>query len=82
MNDTESKSTTNTNFMAVDPSTLVDIQDVKIDITRTREERIRQYLDQIKNPRYCKCDDTIIKLNYPDTNITINDIIDNHISEM
>ena len=34
----------------VDPSTLQDIRDVKIDSSRTTEQKMVDYLKQIKNP--------------------------------
>ena len=34
---------------------LVDIETIKIDTTLSKEERIQSYIQQIKNPYWCKC---------------------------
>lgn len=34
---------------------LVDIKDVKVDTTLSREQRIKEYVKQIKNPYNFKC---------------------------
>lgn len=36
----------------VDPNTLVDIRDIKIDESLSREQRVADFIQQIKNP-YC-----------------------------
>lgn len=36
----------------VDPATLVDIEEIEIDRTLPKEERIREFIRQIRNP-YC-----------------------------
>ena len=48
----------------VDKSSLIDISDINIDESLPYEERIADYIDQIKNP-YCYCDHgMIIKLEF------------------
>ena len=72
----------NINFLTVDPSTLNDIQDVKIDITLPRLERVKQYFSQIGNPYCYKCDDIVVKIQHSNTNQTLNDRLESFMSDM
>ena len=42
----------NVDVRTVDKSTLVDIETVEIDTTLPEQERMKQFLEQVKNP-YC-----------------------------
>jgi hypothetical protein len=65
MNATELEAMKNIDIITVDPSTLVDIQTVKINTELPTEERIADYIKQVKNPYCYKCGDTVIKSNFP-----------------
>ena len=52
---------------------LVDIRDVKIDRTLTVEERMKSYVEQIKNPYLFKVGNTVVRVSYANTQATIND---------
>ena len=52
---------------------LVDIRDVKIDRSLPVEERMRSYVEQIKNPYMFKRGTTIVRVSYANTTQTIND---------
>ena len=52
---------------------LVDIRDVKIDRTLPVEERMKSYVEQIKNPYMFKVGKTIVRVSYANTTQTIND---------
>ena len=82
MNDINLETMRNTDFLTVEKSTLADIQDVKIDVTLTKLERMRQYIAQLCNPYFYKCDDIVIKVRHANTNQTINDRLENFISDM
>ena len=43
---------------------LVDIRDVKIDRTLPVEERMKSYVEQIKNPYMFKVGNTIVRVSY------------------
>lgn len=43
---------------------LVDIRDVKIDVSKSREDRISDYIRQVKNPYYFQCNGSIVKMNF------------------
>lgn len=52
---------------------LVDIRDVKIDRTQPVEERMKSYVEQIKNPYLFKVGNTVVRVYYANTQATIND---------
>lgn len=46
----------------VELEALIDIKDIKIDTSLTKEERIKDFIRQIKNPYCFRCGDLIIKV--------------------
>lgn len=57
----------------VDKSTLVQRKDVKIRSKGSKQERIRDYMEQIKNP-YCYLEGkTVVKISFTETDRTIED---------
>lgn len=54
----------------VDPDTLVDIRNVKINHELPKEERILDYIRQIKNPYCFKHGKIIVKVSFSDTQDT------------
>lgn len=48
----------------VDKSTLVDLNDVYIDTSLPVEERIRSFIEQVKNPYVFKVGDVAVKVVY------------------
>ena len=52
---------------------LVDIRDVKIDRTQPVEERMKSYVEQIKNPYLFKVGNTVVRVSYANTQAPIND---------
>lgn len=63
----------NIDIRTVDPDTLVDINDVEVKTDLPKEERIKDYIQQIKNPYCYKCGKMIIKLSFADTDETLED---------
>ena len=66
----------------VDPDTLVDITDVKIDETLPREQRFADFLRQIKNPYCFRCGKTVVKLNFADTDTTLEDCLERYLKSL
>ena len=57
----------------VDRSTLVQRRDIKIKSKGSKQERIMDYMEQIKNP-YCYLDGkTVVKISFAQTDRTIED---------
>ncbi|MCD8005870.1 MAG: hypothetical protein LUF29_02690 [Oscillospiraceae bacterium] len=61
---------------------LVDIRDVRIDRSQPVEERMKSYVEQIKNPYMFKVGDTVVRVSYADTPETINDNFINLIASL
>jgi hypothetical protein len=52
---------------------LADIQDVVIDTSLPKKQRIESYLKQIKNPYCYRCDDMVIRVSFANTDATLED---------
>ncbi len=63
-------------------ASLVDIRDVEIDKTLPIEERMKSYVEQIKNPYIFKVGDTIVRVSYANTQETLNDNFANLLASM
>lgn len=63
----------NIDIRAVDPDTLVDINDIKINTKLPREERMMDFIRQIKNPYCYKCGKVVVKISFSDTEATLED---------
>ena len=61
---------------------LVDIRDVKIDRTLPTEERIRSFVEQIRDPYKFKVGDVVVKVSFANTQNTIIDNFINMIASM
>ena len=62
----------------VDPLTvnlddLIDINDVKIQTELPREERIADFIRQIKNPYLFKCGNVVVKIEFSDSVTTLTE---------
>ena len=54
-------------------ASLVDIRDLRIDRSLPMEERMKSYVEQIKNPYMFKVGNTIVRVSYANTQRTMND---------
>ena len=82
MRETDLEAMKNIDVRTVDPSTLADIRDVKIDANLPKEERVKQYIEQIKNPYCFRCGKTIVKVRYADTDVTFTEKWENYIANL
>ena len=57
--------------------TLVDIRTIKIDKTLPKEQRIADFIRQIKNPYKYKCGKFTITAKFPENGISIEDCLIN-----
>lgn len=65
-------------FLTQDEEKLVDIQNVKIDVSLSKEERIQSYLMQIKNPYFYKCGNTVVQSVFSGTALTLEDCLNQY----
>ena len=54
----------NTNIRDIDRNSLVDINDVEINPSLPVEEKIKSYIEQIKNPYIFKCGETVVRMKF------------------
>ena len=52
---------------------LVDIRDVKVDQNQPTEEKVKSFVQQIKDPYNFKVGNVVVHVSYSDSNATIND---------
>ena len=64
---------------SIDPRTLMQRSSVRLDPSAPREERLRDFIQQIKNP-YCYLDGkTVVKISFTNTATTIEDCLENYL---
>ena len=63
----------NVDIRTVDPSTLRDIRDVKINTDLPKRERILDFIRQIGNPYCYRHGKYVVKVGFTDTNITLEE---------
>ncbi len=57
----------------VDPNTLRDIRDVKVNVELPKKERILDFIKQIGNPYCYRHGKYVVKVSYTDTNVTLEE---------
>ncbi len=63
----------------VDRSTLMQRSSVRLDPAAPREERLRDFIQQIKNP-YCYLDGkTVVKISFSSTDTTMEDCLEHYL---
>lgn len=72
----------NIDLITVDPNTLVDINDVIIDESLNKEDKIINFIEQIKNPYCYKCGKMIVKISFANTDKTLEDVIKSYINTL
>lgn len=63
----------NVDIQSVQKDSLADLNDVKIDASLERPERISSFLSQIKNPYCFVCDGVIVKVSFTETKDTLEE---------
>lgn len=66
------------NPMTVDRSALGDINDVSIDPELPKDQRMESFIRQIGNPYCYKCGRLVVKLNYTEEDITLEERLMNY----
>ena len=61
---------------------LVDIRDVKIDSSLPTEERIKSFVEQIKDPYHFNVGSTVVRVAFANTQNTITDNFINMVASM
>ncbi len=66
------------NPLTIDRSALADINDVRIDPDLPKVQRMESFIRQIGNPYCYKCGKLVVKLNYTEEDITLEERLMNH----
>ena len=69
----------NTDILTVDPDTLVDYNDITINTSLRGDERLLDFIGQIKNPYCFKYGKTVIKVSFADTEATLEDRLEKYL---
>ena len=69
----ELESLKNVDIRTVNPATLRDIRDVKINTALPKAQRIQDYIRQIGNPYCYRHGKYVVKISFADTNVTLED---------
>lgn len=64
---------------SVDPDLLVDIKSVQINTSLSRDERVLDFLEQIKNPYCFKVGKAAVKVSFADTEATVEDCLERYL---
>lgn len=69
----------NIDVRLIDPATLVDIKGVTVNTALTRDERLLDFLEQIKNPYCFRCGKAVVKVGFADTEATLEDRLERYL---
>lgn len=66
----------------VDPATLVDISKIKIDMELTREQRMAEFISQIRNPYCFKVGDVAVSVGFSNDGVTFNQRMESYLQTL
>lgn len=72
---TDLKAMQEINPVSVSINELVDINDVTVDKSLPKKERISEFVRQIKNPYCFKCGNFVVKARFSDNGISLEDCL-------
>lgn len=67
------------NFENIDKSEIVDINDIFINQSLSKEERILDYIKKVKNPYFVKIGDAFVKMSFSDNGLKIDECIERYL---
>ena len=70
------------NIDVVDAESLKDIRDVRINTGLPKEERIAQFLNQIRNPYCFRCNGCVVQVSFSETERTLEDCLQDYFSSI
>jgi len=65
----------NMNPVLISADELVDINDVQVNKSLSKAERITEFVRQIKNPYCFKCGDFVVKARFSDNGLSMEDCL-------
>ncbi len=70
------------NIHTVDIQNLVDINDVKIDTTLEKTDRIQNFIRDIKNPYCFRCKNTVVKVSFCSEGNSFQELLQDYFSTL
>lgn len=71
-----------TDIRSVDRDSLVDINEVRIDGKLPREQRLTEFIRQIKNPYCYRCGNVVVKVSFADTDATLENRLEHYLKTL
>ena len=78
LNSAPAQAKRNDPFEGIDIDSLVDIRNVKIDTSLPVLERIKSYIEQVKNPYYFRVGDVAVHVSYSESGPSLQDILEGY----
>lgn len=82
LSDIDFEAMKNIDIRTVNPDTLVDINDTKVNTKLPKEERILDFIRQIRNPYCYRCGKAVVKISFNDTDATLEDRMESFLRMM
>jgi hypothetical protein len=82
LSDIDFEAMKNIDVRTVNLDTLVDINDTKVNTKLPREERILDFIRQIRNPYCYRCGKVVVKISFNDTDATLEDRMESFLRMM
>lgn len=64
----------NVDIRTVDKNSLVDLDDIFIDISQPSEQKLSSFVEQVKNPYIFRIGDVAVKVNYANSGLSFTEI--------
>jgi hypothetical protein len=68
----------NVDINTIAPDDVTDVSDINIDINQSVKERMASYINQVKNPYFIKVGKLIVKMEFSNTDISLNDCFERY----
>ena len=65
--------TNRSEIYSIDRNQTTNIADIRIDESKAIQDRVQDYLEQIKDPHYIMVGNVLVQMDYADTDYTFND---------
>lgn len=72
----------NVDVQTVDRDSLVDINEVQIDGKLPREQRLAEFIRQIRNPYCYRCGKVVVKVSFANTDATLEDRLEHYLKTL
>jgi hypothetical protein len=69
----------NVSLKDINPENLVDITSIEVNPELSKNERIKAFVEQIKNPYLFKCGKIVVQIGFADTNITLDERMETYL---